>query len=86
MAPMDIAYVASAGAVGLALAVTVWAWRARVDILRRERELAGREAGGAQTLADARGAAEAIEGAVIPPWPAPSCMLLPIKPPTPPSA
>lgn len=65
MAPIDIAYAASAGAVGLALAVTVWAWRARVDIRNRERDLARREAGGAQALADARGAAEAFEGAVI---------------------
>ncbi len=65
MAPMDIAYVASAGSVGLALAVTVWAWRARVDIRRREAELSRREVSGERVLADARGAAEAFEGAVI---------------------
>ena len=65
MAPMDIAYVASAGSVGLALAVVVWAWRGRVDIRRREAALSEHLAREAQGLSDARGAAEAFEGAVV---------------------
>lgn len=65
MAPIDIAFVASAGAVGLALAVVVWAWRIRRSVLAREQALDRAQALGAEALADARGAAEAFEGAVI---------------------
>lgn len=65
MGPLDIAFVASAGSVGLALAVVVWAWRIRRAVLARERAAAEAVEAGAQALADARGAAEAFEGAVI---------------------
>ena len=65
MTPIDIAFVASAGAVGLALSVVIWAWRIRRGVLAREQALAQAELHGAQALADARGAAEAFEGAVI---------------------
>lgn len=65
MALIDIAFVASAGAVGLALAVVVWAWRIRRGVLAREQALTAAQVRGAQDLADARGAAEIFEGAVI---------------------
>lgn len=65
MAPIDIAFVASAGAIGLALAVVVWAWRIRRGVQVREQAVDRVQALGAQALADARGAAEAFEGAVI---------------------
>lgn len=65
MAPIDIAYTASAGSVGLALAVVLWAWRAQTRARRRETALAESAGRTALSLADARGAAEAFEGAVI---------------------
>ena len=65
MAPIDIAYSASAGSVGLALAVVLWAWRAQTRARRREAELSQKTDRTLLALADARGAAEAFEGAVI---------------------
>ncbi|WP_029086475.1 sensor histidine kinase [Brevundimonas aveniformis] len=65
MTPIDIAYVASAGSVGLALAVVIWAWRIRRGVQQRRRGMDREAMAGAQALADARGAAEAFEGAVI---------------------
>ncbi|WP_296814321.1 PAS domain-containing sensor histidine kinase [Brevundimonas sp.] len=65
MAPIDIAYSASAGSVGLALAVVLWAWRAQTRARRREAELSQKADRTLLALADARGAAEAFEGAVI---------------------
>lgn len=65
MAAMDIAFVASAGAVGLALSVSAWALslRRRADAacaaLRAEADRL------AVAAAEARGAAEAFDGAVI---------------------
>lgn len=50
---------------GLALAVVIWAWRIRKEVRRREQALADDTARAAQALADAQGAAEAFEGAVI---------------------
>lgn len=65
MTPIDIAFVAASGAVGLALAVVVWAWRIRLGVQRRQNELTRQAARQAEALADAQGAAEAFEGAVI---------------------
>ena len=62
MAPIDIAYSASAGSVGLALAVVLWAWRAQTRARRREAELSQKTDRTLLALADARGAAEAFEG------------------------
>lgn len=65
MTPIDIAFVASAGAVGLALAVVIWAWRIRRGVQQHQQALVRAAVEGVRALADARGAAEAFEGAVI---------------------
>ena len=57
MAEADIAYVATAGAAGLALAISAWAWRLRARLNRREGEVE-------TWLSDARRQAAACEGAL----------------------
>lgn len=57
MAEADIAYVATAGAAGLALAISAWAWRLRARLNRREGEIE-------TWLADARRQSAACEGAL----------------------
>ncbi|MGE6957043.1 hypothetical protein ACQKHM_09650, partial [Brevundimonas sp. NPDC049575] len=57
MAEADIAYVATAGAAGLALAISAWAWRLR-------KRLGAREAEVEVWLASERAHAAACEGAL----------------------
>lgn len=65
MAAMDIAFVASAGAVGLALSVSAWALSLRRRADAASAALRTQSDRLAADLADARGAAEAFDGAVI---------------------
>ena len=61
MAEADIAFVAAAGAAGLALSVCAWAWRLRNRLTAREAAVEHEAATGASALAEREGALSAFE-------------------------
>lgn len=61
MAAADIAYAATAGACGLALALGAWAWRAHARLLGRETASEAETAAARQTLARREGALTAFD-------------------------
>jgi len=61
MAEADIAYVATAGAAGLALAVTAWAWRMRARLSSRDRHGSAELGATRSALADCEGTLAAFD-------------------------
>jgi signal transduction histidine kinase len=61
----DLAYVASAGAVALALSTTFWAWRLKTGVDRRQRALEERLRTAEAQIADGEAAEAAFDAAVI---------------------
>ena len=65
MAEADIAFVAAAGATGLAVAVSVWAWRFRLHAARRLQLAAARADAAEARLADIDAAAASFDDVVL---------------------